>query len=127
MNHRHQFHIPVLGLCYTIDTSLAVARYGISSVLSIVEDELIEDMRAYHSLRNGIAFIPISEQDPDHRAKRITAYLNLLKALVDNQVAELKSSSFETCADLRKYFELLPDDSPQKKDYREMMRMEVGE
>jgi hypothetical protein len=127
MNHRHQFHIPVLGLCYTIDTSLAVARYGISSVLSIVEDELIEDMRAYHSLRNGIAFIPISEQDPDHRAKRITAYLNLLKALVDNQVAELKSSSFETCADLRKYFELLPDDSPQKKDYREMMIMEVGE
>lgn len=127
MNHPHQFHIPVLGLCYTIDTPLMVAKYGISSVLSIVEDELIEDMRAYHSLRNGIAFTPIPEQDPDHRAKRITAYLNLLKDLIDDQIAELKSSSFETCSDLGKYFELLPDNSPQKKDYRRMVTMEEGE
>lgn len=127
MNQPHQFHIPVLGLCYTIDTPLMVAKYGISSVLSIVEDELIEDMRAYHSLKNGIAFSPIIEKDPDHRAKRITAYLNLLKDLIDDQVAELKSSSFETCSDLRKYFELLPDHSPQKKDYRQMVTMEEGE
>lgn len=126
MNYPHQFHIPVLGLCYTIDTPLMVARYGISSVLSIVEDELIEDMRAYHSLRNGIAFTPVTEQDPDHRAKRITAYLNLLKDLIDDQVAELKSSSFETCPDLGKYFELLPDDSLQRKNYKKMMKMENG-
>jgi hypothetical protein len=127
MNHPHQFHIPVLGLCYTIDTPLMVAKYGISSVLSIVEDELIEDMRAYHSLRNGIAFTTIPEQDPDHRAKRITAYLSLLKDLIDAQVAELKSSSFETCSDLRKYFELLPDNSSLKEDYRQMVAMEEGE
>lgn len=127
MNHPHQFHIPVLGLCYTIDTPLMVAKYGISSVLSIVEDELIEDMRAYHSLQNGIAFTPISERDPDHRAKRITAYLNLLKDLIDEQVTELKSSSFETSSSLKKYFELLPDDSPQKKDYNRMVSMEESQ
>lgn len=127
MNHPHQFHIPVLGLGYTIDTPLMVAKYGISSVVSIVEDELIEDMRGYHSLRNGIDFTPVIEKDPDHRAKRITAYLNLLKDLVDSQVARLKSSSFEACSDLRKYFELLPDHSPQKKDYRRMAAMEKGE
>ncbi|HTM91646.1 MAG TPA: hypothetical protein VL095_04465, partial [Flavisolibacter sp.] len=126
MNHPHQFHIPVLGLGYTIDTPLMVAKYGISSVLSIVEDELTEDMRAYHALRNGRAFSPVTEQDPDHRAKRITAYLNLLKDLIDVQIDELKASSFETCSDLRKYFELLPDQSPQKKDYRKMMAMEDG-
>lgn len=124
MNHPHQFHIPVLGLCYTIDTPLMVAKYGISSVLSIVEDELIEDMRAYHALRNGIAFTPITEKDPDHRAKRITAYLNLLHDLIDKQVKQLKSSSFGTCPDLSKYFEMLADDSPQKKAYCKMLEEE---
>jgi len=127
MNHPHQFHIPVLGLCYTIDTPLMVAKFGISSVLSIVEDELIEDMRAYHSLQNGIDFTPITKKDPDHRAKRITAYLNLLQDLIDIQVAELKTSSFDTCPDLRKYFDLLPDDSPQKKGYLNIQTTEDGE
>jgi hypothetical protein len=127
MNHPHRFHIPVLGLCYTIDTALMVAKYGITSVLSIVEDELIEDMRAYHSLHNGIAFTPINEKDPDHRAKRITAYLNLLQDLIDTQVNELKISSFDTCPDLHKYFELLADDAPQKKDYKEMLAIENSE
>jgi hypothetical protein len=127
MNHPHQFHIPVLGLCYTIDTPLLVARYGISSVLSIVEDDLIEDMRAYHSLRNGMTFTPITAQDPDHRAKRITAYLNLLHDLVNVQMDELKASSFETCPDVGKYFELLPSGSILKKNYTEMLAMEDGE
>ena len=127
MNHPHQFHIPVLGLCYTIDTPLMVARFGISSVLSIVEDELIEDMRSYHSLKNGIVFTPITEKDPDHRAKRITAYLNLLHDLIGIQIEELKTSSFDNCPDLRKYFELLADDSPQKKEYREVRTMEDGQ
>lgn len=127
MSHPHKFHIPVLGLCYTIDTALTVAKYGISSVLSIVEDELIEDMRAYHALRNGVAFEPIPKTDPDHRAKRITAYLNLLQDLVDKQVKELKASPFETGSDIEKYFDLLPDNS-LKKMYASMMAMkESGE
>lgn len=127
MNHPHPFHIPVLGLCYTIDTALSVAKYGISSVLSIVEDELIEDMRAYHALRNGMAFTPITKKDPDYRARRITAYLNLLHDLVDAQVMELKTSSFDTCPDLHKYFELLADDAPQKKEYEQMLAMDNGD
>ncbi|MGZ3853345.1 MAG: hypothetical protein ACXVBX_11185 [Flavisolibacter sp.] len=127
MNHPHPFHIPVLGLCYTIDTPLMVARYGISSVLSIVEDELIEDMRAYHALRNGIAFTPITKKDPDYRARRITAYLNLLHDLIERQVSELKTSSFDTCDDLHKYFELLPDNAREKTVYRKMLTMDAGE
>ncbi|HWI91419.1 MAG TPA: hypothetical protein VNT20_09095 [Flavisolibacter sp.] len=122
MSHSHKFHIPVLGLCYTIDTALKVAKYGISSVLSIVEDELIEDMRAYHALRNGIVFEPIPETDPDHRAKRITAYLNLLQELVNAQIKELKALPFETGSDIQKYFDLLPDTS-LKKMYANMMAM----
>jgi hypothetical protein len=123
----HQFHIPVLGLCYTIDTPLMVARYGISSVLSIVEDQLIEDMRAFHSLRNGIAFTPITEKDPDHRAKRITAYLDLLQDLVNIQVNDLKEQPFETGSDIQKYFDLLPAGSPGKVAFEAMLAMENGE
>jgi hypothetical protein len=123
----HQFHIPVLGLCYTIDTPLMVARYGISSVLSIVEDQLIEDMRAFHSLRNGIAFTPITEKDHDYRAKRITAYLDLLQHLVNIQVNDLKEQSFEAGSDIQKYFDLLPAGSPGKVAFEAMLAMENGE
>lgn len=104
-----------------------VARYGITSVVSIVEDELIEDMRAYHSLRNGLAFTPITDKDPDHRSKRITAYLNLLQDLIDVQVEKLQALSFEKGSDVEKYFDLLPAGSLQKKNYREMMLMEDAE
>ena len=49
----HTFHIPVLGLGYSVDTPLKVARFGISSTASIVDDMLIERMRKYHTeLRN---------------------------------------------------------------------------
>jgi hypothetical protein len=96
-------------------------------VLSIVEDELIEDMRSYHALRNGIAFTPITKKDPDYRARRITAYLNLLHDLIERQVNELKTSSFDTNSDLHKYFQLLPGDAKEKADYKKMLAMEAGQ
>ena len=40
----HHFHIPVMGIAFTIDSPIKVAKYGISSVISIVEDKLIEMM-----------------------------------------------------------------------------------
>ena len=40
----HSFHIPVMGTGFTIDTPLKVARYGISSVISLVDDVLIEQV-----------------------------------------------------------------------------------
>ena len=42
----HSFHIPVMGLAYTIDSPIRVAQYGISSVISIADDELIEKMNS---------------------------------------------------------------------------------
>jgi hypothetical protein len=36
----HTFHIPVMGLAYTIDSPIRV-KYGISSVISIIDDDLI--------------------------------------------------------------------------------------
>lgn len=49
----HSFHIPVMGLAYTIDSPIRVAQYGISSVISIIDDEIIEKMnRLYHQRNN---------------------------------------------------------------------------
>ena len=44
----HTFHIPVMGLAFTIDSPVKVARFGLSSVISIIEDNLIEKMRSYY-------------------------------------------------------------------------------
>ena len=40
----HTFHIPVMGTGFTIDTPLRVAKYGITTVISLVDDLLIEQM-----------------------------------------------------------------------------------
>ena len=117
----HSFHIPVLGLGFSIDTPLKVARYGISSVVSVVDDELIERMRQHHSEKHKLPFQPIKKTDEDHRAKRITAYLNLLNTLVDLQIIELQKREFTPESDLTRYFDLLPDDSKQKMAYNEML------
>lgn len=121
----HTFHIPVLGLGYSIDTPLKVARYGISSVVSIVDDELTERMRKYHQEKTVGGYTLISKKEDDSRAKRITAYLNLLDLLVKKQFADLKSQTFEEGTDLSRYFELLPDTSSIKQQYEVMMALEA--
>ena len=87
----HTFHIPVLGLGYSIDTPLKVARYGISSVMSIVDDDLIERMREYH-WENKNKFIPIAKTAPDSREKRITSYLNMVNRIVNAQFEQLNQN-----------------------------------
>jgi hypothetical protein len=117
----HSFHIPVLGLGFSIDTPLKVARYGISSVVSVVDDELIERMRKYHSDKNGLSYQPIKKNDEDHRARRVTAYLNLLNLLVEKQVEQLRRDDFSEGSDLVRYFELLPEESNAKRAYLDML------
>lgn len=120
----HTFHIPVMGLGYTIDTPVKVARFGISSVISIIEDELVEQMRKFHCEKSGEEYIPIPATELDHRAMRITAYLNLINRIVKKQIDELRMLPFENGNDIVKYFELLPEESPVKKLYSEMLKTE---
>ena len=89
----HTFHIPVMGLAYTIDTPIKVARYGINSVISIIEDKLIELMRKYYYDKLNLPFSPISLKEEDYRAKRITDYLNLVNKIVNDQMEKLKSKN----------------------------------
>ena len=120
----HTFHIPVLGLAYSIDTPLKVARYGITSVVSIVDDILIERMRQFYTEKNTECFIPIKKTEPNFRSKRITSYLNMIKRMVNDQFSSLKQEPFETGTDITRYFELLPDTSPLKVKYDQMLSLE---
>lgn len=119
---QHTFHIPVLGLAYSIDSPVKVARFGISSVMSVVQDELVEQMRQFHSVKNNIAFHPIFKTTFDYRAKRITGYLNLVKELVTKQIDTLKQESFSAGSEINKYFTLLPDGNTVKKLYFAMLQ-----
>jgi hypothetical protein len=38
----HSFHIPVIGLAFTIDSPIKIVKYRISSVVSIVDDILLK-------------------------------------------------------------------------------------
>lgn len=115
-----------MGIGFTIDTPIKVARFGISSVISIVEDELIEQMRKFHCRQAGEAYEPIKTGEEDWRARRITAYLNLVHRIVQRQIEQLQQLPFEPGTEIVKYFELLPDDSPVKKIFTVMMEMEDG-
>jgi hypothetical protein len=117
----HSFYIPVMGTGFTIDTPLFVAKYGISSVVSLVDDVLIEQMRKYWSEKYGEPYEPIGVHEEDRRAKRITAYLNLLNKLIKKQIAEIKKSDFGPESEITKYFELLAEDHEPKKLYEQML------
>ncbi len=116
----HSFHIPVMGTGFTIDTPLRVARYGISSVISLVDDVLIEQIRKVHCQKEGEPFQPITDRDEDSRAHRITAYLNLVGRIVHRQVRALRASPFEPGSEITRYYELLPE-SPLRRAYAEML------
>ena len=118
---QHKFHIPVMGLAFTIDSPIKVARFGISSVISIVEDRLIEMMRKHYYPTINKEYYPISIHEEDYRAKRITDYLNLVNTIVQAQVEELRKTPFEKGSEIVKYFEMLPDDSTMKQLYLQMM------
>jgi hypothetical protein len=122
-NSAHTFFIPVMGTGFTTDTPLKVAKYGISSTISLVDDTFIENLRKYYCNKTGEPYEEITKKDDDHRANRITAYLNLLDRLVKKEVQNLQSSPFEPGSEITRYFDLLPD-SPLKTDYQRMLEIE---
>ncbi|MCF0056824.1 hypothetical protein [Dyadobacter sp. CY356] len=126
-NTTHTFHIPVLGLGYSVDTPIKVSHLGISSVASIVDDEMIERMRKFHTLKTGETFTPIFSGEHDFRSRRITAYLDLMERIVNIQFDNLRQQPFEQGNDITRYFELLPDTSSLKKRYKKMLLSENPE
>jgi len=117
----HTFHVPVMGSGFTIDSPLAVAKYGISSEMALIDDALIEQVRRFWCEKFDEHYQAITMRDEDFRAKRITAYLNLMQKLVSRQIAQVKAAPFVPGSDITVYYEMLPDDSSLKKDYCAML------
>ncbi len=115
----HKFHIPVMGLAFSIDTPIKIAHLGIDSVISIMDDDLIEKMRKYHSKKSGKPFEQISTKEEDYRARRITAYLNLVNEIVQNNFKSLQNSFGDKDGEFAKYIEMLPTESELRKKYYE--------
>ena len=116
-NDLHNFHIPVMGIGFTIDTPVKVSKYGISSVLSLVDDMLMEKIREFYCNKINIPFEEISSKVDDYRAKRITAFLNLLDVITKENFEKLKKSVFDDGSEVNKYIEMLPDSSKLKHQY----------
>ena len=117
MNQHHKFHIPVMGTAFTAETPLRVAQYGINSVISIVDDVLLERLRKVYCEENGIDYSEITKENIDHRANRITSYLNLVHKLVNKKFDDFTTSTNEKFDEIKKYFSLLPNSSDIKKEF----------
>ncbi|REG98594.1 hypothetical protein [Flavobacterium aquicola] len=111
----HNFHIPVMGLAYTIDSPIRVAQYGISSVVSIIDDDLIERMNAFYSEKFKMPYQEITEKIHDYRAERVTSYLNLMDTIVKDKFEKFKVELTESKQALENYIAMLPNKSEIKK------------
>ncbi|WP_439130919.1 hypothetical protein [Polaribacter sp.] len=121
MNKVHTFHIPVMGIGFTIDSPLKVAQYGIDSVISLVDDILIEKLRKIYSEKFEIPYTEITNKVDDFRAKRITSYLNFIQKQTEKKFNSLKNVTLETTDALKDYLEMLPENSMLKKDFQALM------
>lgn len=117
----HKFHIPVMGTGHSIDTPIRVAHFGISSVMSIVDDVLIDKICRHYCAKFELPFTEISKNDSLARSKRITQYLNTVGKIVADKLDEVKKLPFFQENDKSKYFDLLPESSPLKQKYKKLL------
>lgn len=117
----HTFHIPVMGLAYTIDSPIRVAQYGISSVISIADDDLIEKMRNFYSTKFHFPYEEISQKIHDYRAERITSYLNLVDKIVKEKFESFKTELAESKTTLENFMSMLPNSSDIKKGFQNLL------
>ncbi len=125
MSKSHSFHIPVMGIGYTIDSPLKVSQFGIDSVISLVDDMLLEKVRKMYSEKFKIPYQEISDKIDDFRAKRITSYLDMMQQLAEEKFQEFKASSLEKVNGIKEYFNLLPDTAELKKEFNRLKNKHV--
>ena len=120
MKKTHSFHIPVMGIGFTIDSPLKVAQYGMDSVVSLVDDILLEKLRKMYSLKFEVPYNEITNKIEDFRAKRITSYLNLIHNLAEKKFETLKNVTLEKSHELKEYVSMLPDSSALKEEFAKL-------
>ncbi|MTI87853.1 MAG: hypothetical protein FH748_07785 [Balneolaceae bacterium] len=124
-NSLHTFSIPVMGTGHSIDSPIRVAPYGINSVISIVDDLLVERIRKHYSSVFNRPYKNIPRKAKDGRAQRITAYLDLVQSVVQEKFEGIKKQPFFEKNEKAKYFEMLPDTSELKKKYLDLMAVNI--
>ena len=107
----HSFHIPVMGLAYTIDSPIRVAQYGISSVISIIDDEIVEKMKEFYNKKFNFNYQSISNKMEDYRAKRITDYLDMVDDIVTEKFEAFKHEIEKNTDSLKNFIAMLPNKS----------------
>ena len=117
----HNFHIPVMGLAFTIDTPIRVAQFGISSVISIIDDEITDKMRNFYSQKFNLNYSAISTKTDDHRAKRITAYLNMVDDIVNEKFQAFKEDLVNKKQVLKDFINILPNTSDIKSNLQNFL------
>ncbi|MCR4033029.1 MULTISPECIES: hypothetical protein [Flavobacterium] len=117
----HTFHIPVMGLAYTIDSPIRVAQYGISSVIALADDDLIEKMRNFYSTKFNIPYEEITQKFHDYRAERITSYLNLVDKIVKEKFENFKIELAESKTALENFMSMMPNTSDIKKGFQNLL------
>jgi len=122
MTRLHSFHIPVMGIGFTIDSPLKVSQYGIDSVISLVDDILIEKLRKMYCDKFEKPYSEITDKVEDFRAKRITSYLNLIQELAEKKFEDLKNFTFQSTSEVKKYFAMLPESSHLKQEFKKFIQ-----
>ncbi|AIZ43784.1 hypothetical protein [Cellulophaga baltica] len=117
----HNFHIPVMGIGFTIDTPIKVAHLGIDSVISLVDDILIEKLRKMYATNFNQSYQEITENSEDFRAKRISSYLNLVQEIAQHKFKELKDISNGVSESLKQYFDFYPETSSLKQQFNALI------
>ena len=109
-----------MGIGFTIDTPLKVSQYGIDSVISLVDDILLEKLRKMYCDKFEIPYNEITEKAEDFRAKRITSYLNLMNNLARKKFDELKNAIIEQGNEIKEYFYMLPNNSTIRQKFNSL-------
>jgi hypothetical protein len=123
----HSFHVPVMGIGFTIDSPIRLAPLGIDSAISLVSDSVVEAARRHHSKQRLLPYKPIDEGQEQARSRRFTEYLNLVNRLVKHDLQRISSSSFDDPSGIRRYFELLPSDSAKRLRFLEVDALPPGD
>lgn len=121
MANKHTFHIPVMGVGFTLDSAIKVAPYGIDSVLSLCGQSLFEKLRKHYSKENNIPYVEISDKLEDYKAKQITAFLNLTNNLVTKKIDNYIEATADYQEEIEKYLGFQPDSERLKSEFHEIM------
>jgi len=109
-----------MGIGFTVDTPLKVAQYGIDSVISLVDDILLEKLRKMYCELYELPYKEITDKIEDFRAKRITSYLNMINSLTESKFEELKNTTLNKSLEVKEYLSMLPDGTSIKRELKNL-------